>query len=616
MFNTQEFTKLSSDSTKKKLRDAGLSYKKLARTKAPMRGCAQVFGNEARANKWYWDRISQLSNFIKGLSDKEAAKSLLIFEMFQSEQKGPTGPIVETQFFSDVTEKFLNLPFPKISDQAMEMLKESMEQVVNYALKYVSFSAKDIRFDLIWDQLPNTTVRGFPFHDLGKNVDKEIKLEGGANLSKALEYFLRESQIVSFPGYRIQGKPFGSKPKIRLINIPNVSYQYINVGLYKTSMEQLKFAPPFSGWLDPNERIESIQKQLGKAESLDCSIIALDFSSFDTSIHPNLRKWANDFIVQADKSNSLAKYKIHYNNLMENQYLIVPAKNAYSIQSVPQLLLSGIINTQHDGSLINLAVQTYIAKRLGFDINLDLCLCLGDDVGFCVPNKYLKSLGYDGLLNKINEFANEIGFTIHTHKKYPEPHLVFLQKLYVPEQGIHAVGSWARALSSFLYKERFSNNIPGVVSLPALEIISQIAILNEAFGPKDSVNCNEFSNIIAKEWLNIDKLLVAVCQDLQKDNLLTSHELFRKLISLVNNDIDIVKKHLGILSYDHKGISTSIRENKNYGDVFPILNSIVVQFLNGSYPEYGINSYAFPNKSGEPLSTYEEAVEDELLETD
>lgn len=114
-------------------------------------------------------------------------------------------------------------------------------------LKWVSFDASSIAFDLSWRELPNVTVRGLPYHDLGKNVDEEIVQKGGRSLYSAINYFKTESDILSFPGYRIQGKPRTKGAKIRLINIPPVSYQYINVGLYKASMSQLKYHPAFSG---------------------------------------------------------------------------------------------------------------------------------------------------------------------------------------------------------------------------------------------------------------------------------------------------------------------------------------------------------------------------------
>lgn len=575
-----------SDNSKSALAKLKGTASRLARTNSPFRGCFNKFKTIDRVENWINSVLSELYGFIRSSFSGNVMDTIMTMEQFQANQKGPTGPITESQFYSDVTEKFLSLPSYSYNDEVRNHLERIWNQLQSKLLKWVSFDASSIAFDLSWRELPNVTVRGLPYHDLGKNVDEEIIQRGGRSLYSAINYFKTESDILSFPGYRIQGKPRTKGAKIRLINIPPVSYQYINVGLYKASMSQLKYHPAFSGWLEPVSRQASIQRQLKLAKDRDMTFISLDFSSFDQSCSSYLRKLVNNFIVEADVSRSLRDYKSHFDLLSDNQWLVIPGRNGYELTNANDLLLSGVINTQHDGSLINMLVQAYIAEKLGFEFDPELSLVLGDDVGFCVPNKYLKRMGYKSLLEKMNTEAEKIGFHIHTDKAYPLSQLIFLQKLYVPEQNIIGLGSWARSLYSFCYKERFSKPIKGVYSLPALELISQISIICEAFGSERGVNHSDFANRMVDEWLKVDDLLVACCQELQKTNPdWDGNSLFSLLTKLVGNNYELIASHLGIQSYDHKGTLSSIQAANDYEKVFPILPFVVNRFKQSSFPE-------------------------------
>lgn len=606
-FNWETFWKNASAETKSKLADIKNTAKRLSRKSAPLRGCFNKFKSIERCEQWLNFLFDDLKHFLKQNFTGRALDALLTMEQFQMSQKGPTGPISKGQFMTDVVEKFSHLQRFSIPVDRMQTLKQLWAKVERNLLRNCAFDASIIRYDLMWKELPNQTVRGFPFHKLGIDVDEEIISRGGSTLKEALSYFMSEQQLLSFPGYRIQGKPLSKGAKIRLINIPSVAYQYVNVGLYKTSMDKLKHHPAFSGWLNPIERAESIRKQLERAKLLDSSFISLDFSSFDLTCTAELRKLVNNLIINADVSKSLAEYKIHYDKLCDEQFLVVPQASGFDIKNASGMLFSGVINTQHDGSLINMLVQAYVAYRLGFEFDPELSLVLGDDVGFCVPNKYLKHMGYKNLLIKINEYANEIGFNVHTGKAYPNSDLIFLQKLYVPDVSINGLGSWSRALTSFVYKERFTNSVKGVYSLPALELISQISILNEAYGSQEGVNHSKFGDRVAEEWLKVDDLLVACCQQVEKVNHnFDATDLFKFIVKLVSNDYDVIAKHLGVQTYDHKGSISSIQSAVEYGQVFPILESIVNVYRRSSFQEKEFQSLV---KNADLPSTFDETVE-------
>lgn len=585
-FNWNKFKEHASDNSFASLNKIKGTANRLARHTSPLRGCFNKFGSISRCEEWYGNIYSKLMKYIDDEVPAESRDSIKTMEEFQVSQKGPAGPITKDQFYNDVTEKFLKLPSISILAEDKIKLRTQWEKIKLNLKQYVAFNVREIRFDLKWRELPGSTVRGFPYHDLGSNVDDDIIKVGGMFFDDALRFFKSQDQIVSFPGYRIQGKPLSKGAKIRLINIPPVFYQYINVGIYKTSMSKLKYHPAFSGWLHPDDRAISIENQIKRLKQEDYSFIALDFSSFDTTCSLFFRQMINEFVVEADTSKSLSDYKEHFDRLNENQYLIIPTHGSYQVVDAPDMLLSGVINTQHDGSLINMLVQAYCASELGFEFRPEFSLVLGDDVGFAVPNKYLRELGYKGLLEKINQIANKIGFVVHTGKAYPNTDLIFLQKLYAPDSNIMGLGSWARCLSSFIYKEKFSTQLPGIKSIPVLELISQIAILNEGFGSSKGGNHNGFIDEIVKEWLPIDDLLIAVCQWLDKSQPNWSgHDLMRSLINFVSRDFDSVFKVLGVTGYDHKGIVTSIQDGSDYGKTFPCLSVIKRIYSERSFPE-------------------------------
>lgn len=260
------------------------------------------------------------------------------------------------------------------------------------------------------------------------------------------------------------------------------------VGLTKKLMSQLKLSPFFDGWKDEDLRVRNISSAILKAKSKNQSIIQLDYSAFDQSIHPYFRisvwkKFASLFPDQDIAS----KFVEAYSNYSNNQYLFMGStskQGVWLLLELPMQLLSGIIDTQLLGSVINGVLQKIVGKRLGYDLQIEFQKGLGDDALLPVPNDLIYRFGYVGLLEKISSILKEFGFKLNPSKAYPNTDSAFLQKLYVPDHDIRGVGSWTRNLSSFLFKERYTKPIKGITNLPALEIISQISIISQAF-PKD-----------------------------------------------------------------------------------------------------------------------------------
>lgn len=118
---------------------------------------------------------------------------------------------------------------------------------------------------------------------------------------------------------------------------------------------------------------------LEKAKLNNRKIIALDYSGFDTNIHPYLRDLANKMMVSLFSYNDkLLDYQKHQEKYNHHQFAVLPDTKGISQQHLSEgvalvssnyQLLSGVINTQHDGSLINAMIQGYVAKRLGFEID-------------------------------------------------------------------------------------------------------------------------------------------------------------------------------------------------------------------------------------------------------
>lgn len=557
-----------------------------------------------KAEKWVHDLHQELFDYIKDLKVSEEQKqSLLTFETFQADQKGPTSPTNADQLVGSngiLGKLVFKQPFD-FDSSTKQLLEAVWSDMHSYLRQFGVGDATTIDFQQSWSELPSSTVRGFPFHALGRDADQEILRLGGPTFDTALEYFKSSSQNLTFPGYRIQGKPAPGPAKIRWVSVPAVSYQYINVGLYKDSMRRLKFAPMFAGWLEPDQRFQVIKRMLEKAKMNNKKIIALDYSGFDTNIHPYLRDLANKMMVSLFSYNDkLQDYQKHQEKYNHHQFAVLPDTKGISQQHLSEgvalvssnyQLLSGVINTQHDGSLINAMIQGYVAKRLGFEIDWDLVLVLGDDAGFQVPESILGDMSYSGVLDKISEIVNELGFEVHPKKAYPTTQLIFLQKIFDIDQKIFSVGSWARTISSFVFKENYPKRIPGIKSLPALELIGQIGMLNEVTSYGD-VDLTGFAPRFVEKWLMEDDGLLWVINNLREayGQSFNGDLLFRHLIKLTGLDEEQILDYFDKSSYDHTSFSQHLYA-KNFEDVFFILKYLVNSNVNRQIDTEAVSKY-------------------------
>lgn len=590
-FDFESYNIEKTKATDAKLKSISSSATKLVRNahSSPLRGCFVKFSkNQHKAEQWVSNIHAKLFDFIKDSNlSEEQKQSLLTFETFQADQKGPTSPTTLDQLVGGggiLGKLIFKQPFD-FDSSTKTILEEVISDIQKYLGKFEVGDISTIDFSQSWKELPSTTVRGFPFHALGRDSDDKILQLGGSTFSSALEYFKSSNQNLTFPGYRIQGKPAPGPAKIRWVSVPAVSYQYINVGLYKDSMRRLKLAPMFAGWVEPNQRIQIIRNMLKLASDSKKKIIALDYSGFDTNIHPFLRDAANRIMLSCFNFNSaLAEYQKFQSLYNNNQFAVLPDPNGLSSQqlypgvalvSANYQLLSGVINTQHDGSLINAIIQGYIAKRLGFDLDWDLVLVLGDDAGFQVPETILDDMGYSGVLKEISNIVKELGFEVHPKKAYPTTQLIFLQKLWDVGQNLISVGTWARTISSFVFKENYPKRIPGIQSLPALEIIGQISMLNEAFSGGE-VDLRDFAKTFVEEWLMEDDGLYWVINRLRDEygSSFNGDVLFRRLVRMTGINHSQILDYFDKASYDHTSFS-QLLEATNYEQVFHILPYLV-----------------------------------------
>lgn len=150
-------------------------------------------------------------------------------------------------------------------------------------------------------------------------------------------------------------------------------------------------------------------------------------------------------------SKDLDTIREHYRKLYYNQYLCAPTKeNVFNLFPVDNLLGSGIANTQADGSSLNLALQIYLCRHLGFEQPIDLGLTLGDDAVIFVPKEIFLKFGYEGILTEWSRALEPLNMEIHVKKKYPNPQIMFLQRLYVPENDIIGEYSLVRNVDSLV----------------------------------------------------------------------------------------------------------------------------------------------------------------------
>lgn len=607
----QTFNELASPASRSKLRSIPGAAKRLNRATYPLRGWAVKFSNQPEILEDMYQQL--LQSYIDHIKEsdlpEEVKQSLITWESFQSKQKGPVGPLNGEKSYPDGIKKIKEnnrVVFNLSADLLLE-IRGFADAQVKYFNEYdpTVKRADEIDFLARWAELPGSTVRGFPFNDLGRNVDEQIITEIGAGLDNALTYLEAAEKNWCFHGFRMQGKPYGEGAKLRFVFIPTVFYQWINVGLYKESMDRLKKSPTFAGWQDPVERNRTITTLLEESDKAGYHVLALDFSGFDTNISPDLRSMANAIMLTMfDSGQWKNRYKVQQDKLNIEQYLLAYDGGKVASIHVPNQLLSGTINTQHDGSLINLMIQQYVASRLGYQLPLRFALALGDDVGIPVPKSILEGKGYYPLLTEISNIVKDFGMTIHDKKVYPTDQLIFLQKLWDLKQNIIETGSWMRSLSSLLYSENWPKPIKGVKSLAALEILAGISILEQGFSKSIEVH-NDFAQIIADWWLTHDDGLIYLREQVSNAQS-KSDALFRVLVEMIGGYDNLIT-YLNKQSYDHTGLS-QLSEVTDYGKVFKILNYII----NSSVPYRPIDK-EFVKRYFEDVSYFVDEAADDLV---
>lgn len=560
------------ESSLKRLKDLP---KKFNRVNSPVRGFVNKwFGKDDFLYKKYQQLVEAMLTDIRNSNLSPASKeAYLTWETFQSQQKGPVSPY-DSKALDKIIEEFQPSSF-EISEENWRLVESVFASLVRYLQGFVSIDVLALKPADAWSTLPSTTVRGYPFVMKGAVVDDRIKALGGNTPESAIEFVESDPDLICSPGFRIQGSPGSGSAKTRIVFIPSVSSQYLDVALVKESMRQLSSCPIFSGWLSKADRDASIARQNITAERRGFKRIQLDWSKFDKHVHPKLQNLVQSYYdsVCINGRDILERRKIMFAKHLDSQRIpMVNSAGNLSFYSLRYQLISGRLGTQHDGSFIGLIQQGVIFKKIfGGDIPWDLCNQLGDDALFPVPIQALSDLGYENLLSKVSQATGEFGFALNPKKAYPNSDAAFLQKLYIPEHGIVGAGTFARSLASFLWKEKFAKPIKGVKRLWALELISQISILSEPFS-KSHNNVHFVAENVVEWWLDHDDYLVSVMRHL--GDKLNENSLFRSLILLTNRTKDEIIEDLGLKSYDHTGFSEAL-DSEDFSSVFPILSVLV-----------------------------------------
>lgn len=571
---------------KRKLKDLKSLHLGFVREASPVRGFLNKWsGKDDYLYKEYQRLTDEILGYIEDSDlQVEAKESYLTWETFQSTQKGPTAPYDASALDRLVSEA--SVPNYHIDDNIWDLVEEVAASLLEYLKKFAKIDVLSLKPAELWMELPRGTIRGYPYIRKGRDVDHLITADGGNTPLSAVQFMESSDTLVCSPGFRIQGSPGSNEAKVRLVFIPSVSSQYFDNAFISASMSQLKSCPIFAAWQGKDERVKTIVDQNIEAQRIDHVRIQLDWSKFDKQVHPKFQMLLGKFYEAFAFSGKdlVRRRNEQFNKLLLSQHIYLgDSKGNVHKLSVPFQLISGRKGTQHDGSLIGLILQGLFYKMMfGKQIPWHLTNQAGDDSLFPVPTHALTDLGYDGVLEKISEINDKVGFLLNPKKAYPNSDSAFLQKLYKPEVGIYGAGSFTRSLASFIWKEKFSKPIKGVRRLWALELISQISILSEPFS-KSVAHIHGVAEILSKWWLDHDDYLNSVMQFL--GNNLSPHNLFVTLVRLVGLSKDELLEELGISSYDHTGFSEAL-DSQDFGEVFPILRYLVSNFKPGrEYPD-------------------------------
>lgn len=551
------------------------------RQHSPVRGCFRKWygRDEYLYNSVYMKWVNWIIKYIEeSVLPEDGRESLLVWEKFQSTQKGPCAP-VDLDVYDEKILKGFEVPEITLAAQDLAAVQQCVRDLgQNYLKSGINFSPSSVRFDQAWQLLPNTTFRGYPYHAKGKEVDPMIVKAGGSSLTTALKYFNSTPGYLLFPGFRISGSPLSEAGKLRAIFMPPVSMQYIEQGLATALKSKLANHSNFVAWTSPDVRTNRIVSMIDEAEKRGCTLIQLDYSKYDKHWHPIFQLAVLDVIIMlsTDGKEELLEWRKKYEDLLPTQGVFLPNLESKCLYwKLPYQWASGKILTQMGGSFVNVILQSLIWHDLSWGpFPYELAMALGDDAGFPVPTSVLGEQGYENVLTKIAEVLGKYGFKLNPTKAYPNTDLAFLQKLYVPTYNILGVGSFTRALASFIWKEKLNKHIEGVKRYWAMDIISQISILSEPFAQSPN-NIHGVADYIVGEWTKIDKYLVALLSVYKNgsDNP-NPNGLFDFIVKLAGSDVMTILEYMDKRAYDHSGLKEKL-ESADKGITFPILNYLL-----------------------------------------
>lgn len=552
----------------------------ISRDKPPAKGAFIHYLKKKGQDKllsWTLNVKRRVIRELERLSTKNIGwQSLLEMENFQFNQKGPMAPIEARTVVKETIPKIVTNSELKPDPSAKAKLLGHISTVEKRYGKYMSFGNIDLNvldFENAWRTLPSSSVRGIPFLLKGSEVDGLIMQIYGKNLKSVLNQFVKLESLITTPGLRIQGSPKWDHAKVRLINIPSVNYQYMMNGLYQSIKNELIKVPSMSGWLTPLERDKAIVNMCVEGSKMKMVPVPLDFRAFDTHMFEEFRLEATKLLLKVFKnSNDLQTIHQVIERIYKNQYLWGPSlSERVALYPVNNLLGSGVANTQADGSTMNMALQCYFSEILGYEQPDNLGLTLGDDVVMWVPKSIMDDLGYEGVLHKINDSLKPLNMEIHVKKKYPLPQVMFLQRLYVPEQEIIGEYSLVRSVDSIVWAESFRSPIEGVINHMALETIGQISTLNNSMQGVGKISLKQLAYIVVSEWLKVDQGLCYLAQ-LSSKTSSPSASLFGYLVRATGG-LDAIIRAYKLEQYDHKGLLELFKNNSS--DSFPIIDVII-----------------------------------------
>lgn len=224
----------------------------------------------------------------------------------------------------------------------------------------------------------------------------------------------------------------------------------------------------------------------------------------------------------------------------------------------------------------------------------------------------MEELTYEGVLEHWQKVLDPLNMEIHIKKKYPLPQVMFLQRLYAPEQGIIGEYSLVRNIDSLVWAEHFRKPIEGIVNHAALETIGQISTLNNSMQGRGQVSLKNLAYVVVSEWLKVDKALCKLCQYAAKTKN-PEDSVFGYLVK-ASGGLDAIIHAMKLEQYDHKGLLQLFASNSS--ESFPIIAVMIKEALKLPVPEislsriYGLKDSEIGSENSVTENTLEEMTQD------